>query len=318
VRAEPWLSWASGAAILLSSASAAAYCRTTTCDVNDPDVTCERTDDGCAIPDATDTFELYWPSGCSWWGVQKDGSAKRQISYDSAHTIIGRSLARWLDADCGGAQHPAVALEDTDALFGPVECSDQEFNKKAANANAWIFRDTDWPYQGQSSTLALTTVTVSMRDGRMLDADVEINSFAAALTDDGTNGQIDLEAITTHEAGHFLGLAHSPLGSSTMFASYSGVEQQSLEADDVQGICAIYPPGSPAGCEQPSPLYGFSLHCGGVDPEIGPAPSARNEGSSRDGSCSVGVRATSAPRSLASTMALALVALAARRRRRTA
>jgi MYXO-CTERM domain-containing protein len=56
----------------------------------------------------------------------------------------------------------------------------------------------------------------------------------------------DLQAILTHEAGHFLGLAHSVDTSAIMYAFYSPGSIH-LTPDDVAGICTIYPPLAPAG-----------------------------------------------------------------------
>jgi hypothetical protein len=114
-------------------------------------------------------------------------------------------------------------------------------------------------------TLALTTVTFDMT-GRILDADVEINSFAANLTTSDTNVGVDLESIVMHEAGHFLGLSHEAFAHATMNAAYDAREPfdfRTLEADDVAGICTIYPPdrGAPDCHDRPTPLHGFTRFC---------------------------------------------------------
>src|SRR5207247_5766386 len=45
----------------------------------------------------------------------------------------------------------------------------------------------------------------------------------------------DLLTVTTHEAGHVLGLDHSAASSSDMYASYNGIKT-SLSLDDIAGI----------------------------------------------------------------------------------
>jgi hypothetical protein len=82
-----------------------------------------------------------------------------------------------------------------------------------------------------------------------------------------------LPSILTHEAGHFLGLAHSSDSSAVMFASYH-VNSTNLQPDDVNGICSIYPSdgsrstmgGSIAGatCNN-TPFLGFDDLCGALD-----------------------------------------------------
>ncbi|BDG05233.1 matrixin family metalloprotease [Anaeromyxobacter oryzae] len=68
---------------------------------------------------------------------------------------------------------------------------------------------------------------------------------------------VDLSAVVTHEAGHMLGLDHvcanvlppsspynaCPDASSVMVPQVGRVSQRALAADDVDGICKIYPAG---------------------------------------------------------------------------
>ena len=53
---------------------------------------------------------------------------------------------------------------------------------------------------------------------------------------------IDMQGVACHEIGHSLGLGHTTIAGSTMFASISGTgtPQRSIEADDIAGIQAIY------------------------------------------------------------------------------
>ncbi|HEV8625586.1 MAG TPA: matrixin family metalloprotease [Acidimicrobiia bacterium] len=50
---------------------------------------------------------------------------------------------------------------------------------------------------------------------------------------------IDLATVALHEIGHGLGLAHSDVASSVMYAFYGGVRRE-LTADDIAGIQSIY------------------------------------------------------------------------------
>lgn len=54
-------------------------------------------------------------------------------------------------------------------------------------------------------------------------------------------GKYDLQGIATHEYGHALGLGHSPIDGSTMFATPTdGKAWRSLHPDDIGGVQAIY------------------------------------------------------------------------------
>lgn len=251
------------AALLLGatwSTGARAFCRTTTCDATGDQTDCTVVN-GCSHSG----LPLYWPERCLSFGVQENGSKLRQISWQTTDSIIRLAFQQWLGAPCAGGKHPSFEMFDLDETGGPIICAEPEFNKSAPNANVWMYRDDKWPYVGGNSTLALTTITFEVPTGKILDADVEINSFKIDLTTDGAGGN-DLQSIVTHEAGHFLGLAHSMVKTATMNAQYSPgqISFRSLDPDDQAGICAVYPPDRDAPeCTQPAPRHGFSRYCGG-------------------------------------------------------
>jgi MYXO-CTERM domain-containing protein len=248
---------------LVVARDALAYCVATTCDPKHEQ--CATRPDGCVV----DGAPLHWESRCLSFGVQKDGSPRREITYQSADEIIRTAFRQWMNADCPGG-HPSFQIWDISAPYGGMVCGTPEFNSLRPNANVWMFRDNDWPYEGENSTLALTSTIFEKSSGALLDADVEINSYANTLTTTSVATGVgkDLQSIVTHEAGHFLGLGHSTVPQATMFAQYSAgdLNYRSLHPDDEAAICSLYPPDrdSPA-CKSPSPAHGFSLYCGGGD-----------------------------------------------------
>ena len=292
-----------GLGIVLSAGTASAYCRTTTCDIPNPADDCTWDADGCA----TSGKPLFWPDSCGWFGVQKDGSDLSGISYERLHEVVANAFSKWSKSSCAAGAAPSFEMQDTDLLYGPVECPVHEFNKHAANASTWMFRDDAWPYNDPINTIALTSTSVDLDTGRILDADVEINSFGTKITDSNTNAGADLESIVTHEAGHFLGLAHSSVPTATMARSYPGLAIRSLDPDDEKGICAVYPPGPAPVCGPPEPIYGFSKYCGGVNPSTPPASS--------DDGCSCRLGSAAPPGDLRAILGVALAAIAMRRRR---
>jgi hypothetical protein len=244
--------------VLGSSARADAFCRTTTCDPGSTGADACRWDDGCLVGG----LPLYWKQPCVSFSVQQDGSPLRGITYDEANRIIANALFKWTTADCGGAA-PSLAFSATQ----PVSCHRQEYNSDAPNANIWMFRDDAWPYDDDGWTLALTTITFDTKTGEIYDTDVEINSFAAAISTDGSATTNDLAAIVTHEAGHVMGLSHSTDPRSTMVESYreGTTTLRVLAADDIAGVCAVYPPGRPTTACDSQPRHGFSTECAPPD-----------------------------------------------------
>jgi hypothetical protein len=109
-----------------------------------------------------------------------------------------------------------------------------------------MFRDDAWPHNDPNNTLGLTTVTFNPDTGEIYDADMEINTFSAKVTlvDPVPIDGFDFGSIVTHEAGHFLGLAHSGDSHATMFAQYrpGSTAMRELAPDDIEGICSVYHP----------------------------------------------------------------------------
>ena len=111
--------------------------------------------------------------------------------------------------------------------------------------NNIVFIESDWPaFLGSVST----TIAITLHEGpvgcEILNSDMIINGDGFDFSDGAPTqaGAADLQSIITHEAGHFVGLSHTPTAGATMFFSYDGgVAQRTLEEDDVNGVCALYP-----------------------------------------------------------------------------
>jgi hypothetical protein len=240
-------------ALIFVTDDARAYCPATTCNVFDPTEACELDRNGCertGVP-------LSWSGQCASFAVFERGSQRSGIGYQSLVNAVIAGFNQWMNAPCPGGP-PSMEL----FFSGPVSCEEIGFEFDAPNANVWIFRDSDWPYDLEGHQLALTTVSFDPDTGEILDADVEINSRDARLTlgDDDVEG--DLLSIVTHEAGHFLGLGHTLVDGATMTGGYvlGETEFRSIAADDVEGMCAMYPPGRAAACVT-EPHNGFSPEC---------------------------------------------------------
>jgi MYXO-CTERM domain-containing protein len=239
------------------SRSASAFCRTTTNENFVPTTAKPCDDTGKPIA---------WASKCVGFSMQKNASV--QIDLAKATSLAEAAFAEWAAHDCGAcgaAGKPSIVAQD----LGPVSCGDVEYvQKDGGNANVVVFRDGTWPHE--SVALALTTVTFSVATGEIYDADMEVQSnpteVKLAISDPVPANGYDLKSILTHEAGHFLGLAHTQLSNkdATMFPSYDRGQtfMRDLSQDDVCGICAAYPPTRAAACDS-SPRGGLSDACGG-------------------------------------------------------
>jgi len=288
-------------AVVLHSGSAPAYCLTTTCDTLSEG--CMADENGCS----ESGIPLQWSSLCLYYGIQKDGSERASISASTVEPLMEQAFAAWMNADCGQGTPPFVVQ-----YIGQVECDIPEFNcdlENDENSNTVMFRDTAWPYE--DSALAITTVTVDVRNGEILDADMEVNTDGFAFSTGDTDVNNDLLSVLTHEAGHFLGLSHSAIEGATMYAGYTHLDTslRSLHADDIAGICEIYPDDRELTCALDVPN---ETHCfGGSEC---PLSVSGDDGKPHGSNCA----ATKAPihfNRLPLLTALALVvALTARRR----
>jgi len=255
--------------LLLVSGKASA-CRTTTCDRQDAPLS------SCPPTDTCNTAgtPIFWPSTCVSTSVSAKGSELRHIAADDVDGVKGmRSIVQdafnqWTFVDCGNGSHPNFEVVTFPDVYCTDVTGDSGYKPAGPNYNVWIFRDYDWPYDnvGDEGAIAITTTQFSPTTGEIFDSDVEFNSWGNIFTIGlalPALDEMDLPSVIQHESGHFLGLAHSQLDTATMFASLSNGDstRRTLEQDDVDSICAAYPPGKLNPTCDPEPRHGFSTEC---------------------------------------------------------
>jgi MYXO-CTERM domain-containing protein len=179
------------------------------------------------------------------------------LTSDEWDDVINRAFFAWTAVDCGGGKHPSLSLEE----LRPVTCAKSEFKSSGPNVNVVYFEDSGWSGKDMDSTYA-TTKTHFDQSGEIMDADIAINSARFdLLTGNDTSGGADLLSILTHEVGHFYGLDHSNEPGAVMYWSLApGEVRRKLSADDIAGICTLYPPDRDAACDY-SPRGGLGDSC---------------------------------------------------------
>jgi hypothetical protein len=268
---------------------------------------------------------LYWANACVGWSLQQAASTKIDVA--SATKSVEDAFATWTNAACANGGKPSIAFTNN----GPAACTEVGFDATGRNQHVIVFRDSAWPHAGQgNATLALTTLTYNKRTGEIVDADMEVNTAEMKITTATTppTDGYDFQSIVTHEIGHFIGLAHTPVVTATMFARYSPGQTtiRALAADDVAGVCDAYRPSgdravSPAAaasgqlaataCDA-APFGGFASTCGEAS---GGDASTASTGAKRR--CSFAMSAPRVSRGWAFALTAGAALAVARRRRRS-
>jgi hypothetical protein len=230
---------------------------------------------------------LHWGSDCVFVAYGPGGTA--DIAGDAERATLDAVFATWRE-DTASCSYMTFELEG-DAESGAV--GQDGVNVVRFRDDSWCRPATeDDPEECYDARAAgLTTLwfvndSGDDRNGQIFDADIELNSatFAFAIdgeTTDGSSCVADLANTLTHEVGHLLGLDHTcwggegsqprdgdgelvpPCGgavpsaarAATMYAFQECGEtsKASLEADDINGVCAIYPIAAASGeCSRPS------------------------------------------------------------------
>lgn len=241
----------SAAAFVLSAGNANAWCRSHTCE-DEPGRRCER--EGACIVEG---HALFRRNSCTSYAIQESASQPHGIDAKDFNRVVREAFDRWLDADCGKGRRPSIDV----LSLGAVQCDEVEYNTNNGNVSVFVFRD-DWSHLDVNA-YALTTVFFETTTGEIYDADVEINGTEQGLVISAPEDGVDLGSIVTHEVGHFLGLSHSEDPTAVMRPEYLPVRDnlRELRADDVQGICEIYPPDRKTESDQCAPRHGFAKNC---------------------------------------------------------
>jgi hypothetical protein len=189
---------------------------------------------------------LHWKRPCISVYVSEAGSSGVPGNGETDAAIA--SMEAWSTVACTGARVQFGGLTNA-TVTGYMD--------EAVPANIVIWREDVWPYV--QTPVAFTSVTYDPKTGEIVDADIELNGVDFAFSVDTVNGAytLDVRNTLTHEFGHVLGLDHSEDAFATMYSSAEPGEtfKSSLEEDDRQGLCTIYPVASAPKCEKVTPAF---------------------------------------------------------------
>jgi hypothetical protein len=235
--------------IVVATRHASAFCRTTTCDPTTAQ--CEKDQNGCVGEGAP----LTWQTMPIVYRIFSGGSEK--LDMDATRGIVKAAFDTWAAVECDGGKTSLRFVEQ-----GDVTSDKPDDALRAPEPFGIYFRDASWTHDDADESLALTNQLYGLITGLVEYADIEINTHDNEFSTSDNGQGIDLQSVITHEAGHYIGLAHSRAEDSIMVARYcqSGVrcgggvdKMRALADDDVAAVCALYPPGGPGGVHYPDP-----------------------------------------------------------------
>lgn len=243
---------------------------------------------------------LYWESGCIYLSAAAEGT--KDVSGDDEFPVIEKSAMEW-DTKTASCSYMRTIMDPPSA---DTEVGHDGINLIKFRDSSWCRPEVDddparcYAHSAAGLTTAIfVDSTTNPRDGAIVDADVELNALDFDISVDGmtlgTAGcKADLQNTLTHELGHLHGLEHTCLADldpprtddqgrpvpectpndpeiyeATMynFQECGETKKQTLEQDDIDAICAIYPkandPGSCARIVEDNPgCCGTSRHPG--------------------------------------------------------
>jgi MYXO-CTERM domain-containing protein len=196
----------------------------------------------CTLNESSPFVSIHWNERRIRYAIRAPGATS--ISSAETLALVQRSFEVWEQPRC------------SDLTFVYDGVVDPSTEPRAVSQV--IFQQVGWVEGSRSSAaVALTTMTYAVSDGvikfGILEVNEEIYRFSDAADGCEQPDTYDLGAVLTHEVGHFIGLAHTDLPpesdfrapTMTAMVNQCDPEFRSLETDDIEGLCFIYPDGAP-------------------------------------------------------------------------
>lgn len=180
--------------------------------------------------------DFKWPTTTVRFVIQNKGSA--DIPDKSDEAAVRLAFRSW-------EQVPDSFMRFSEDTF--ADASRTDYTANDIHLVMWDEDSSSGLFPAGSNVIALTPILASTVDGTILDADIVFNGELSFTTDPGRQAnRFDVQAVATHEVGHFIGFDHSGGTFSTMFASIpSGSTYcRSLERDDEAGASTLYGTGA--------------------------------------------------------------------------
>ena len=174
------------------------------------------------------TNGMVWPASEIPVAYELNTAGSDDLAFVEIEAAVAAAFATWAEVPCSGLAYSFAGTTDLGVAI------DQR--------NVILFIESGWIYGAE----AAGATSLFILDGEQT-ADVAMNgeNYTWAIGPSGAlaaSGTFDLQAVLTHELGHFSGLGHTMSAHDTMYYSWTPWQgQRSPSLDDQTGLCSIYP-----------------------------------------------------------------------------
>lgn len=175
--------------------------------------------------------ELRWPTIPMKFNIHQ--TAAPGMTAAATQDAVRKAYQTWASVSC-------TSFKTQDLGVVNLAWGDQQ---DKINTHVWT---SSWPPSYGQNALGITWTSYDPQSGKIYDADTHYNP-GYTWSNTGSPSAIDAQSVATHEIGHQLGLDHTPIQTATMFyaTGQGDTSQRSLDADDMKGVCYLYPSGQP-------------------------------------------------------------------------
>jgi hypothetical protein len=174
------------------------------------------------------TNGMVWPANKVPVQYLINSTGSDDLALSDVTAAVDAAFATWQAVPCA-----SIAYQDagTTTLRDAVD-----------GINVILFTESGWTYGAEAAAATSVYIIPGMQT-----ADINVNGqdWTWAVGPPGSainNHTLDLQAVLTHETGHFSGLNHTMRAYDTMYYSWKPwQDQRHLSIDDKQGLCSIYP-----------------------------------------------------------------------------